>query len=64
MLINEPLRPRWAYDFGRNPSMKRTLLLCVLLMVTLIAISGCNTVRGMGQDIEKGGEAIQRTADS
>lgn len=44
--------------------MKRTLLLCVLLMVTLIAISGCNTVRGMGQDIEKGGEAIQRTADS
>ncbi|PCF96592.1 entericidin A/B family lipoprotein [Vreelandella nigrificans] len=44
--------------------MKRTLLLCVLLMATLIAISGCNTVRGMGQDIEKGGEAIQRTADS
>lgn len=26
----------------------------------LFALSACNTIRGMGQDIEKGGEAIQR----
>ncbi|MBS4099568.1 MAG: entericidin A/B family lipoprotein [Sulfuricella sp.] len=28
-----------------------------LLMLTL---TGCNTVRGIGQDLEKGGEAIQK----
>ncbi len=35
-------------------------------IVTLICLSGllsaCNTVRGVGQDIEKGGEAIQKAA--
>lgn len=25
-------------------------------------LAGCNTVQGIGKDIEKGGEAIQRTA--
>lgn len=34
----------------------------VLLLVALSALTaGCNTVHGMGQDIEKGGEAIQRS---
>ena len=43
--------------------MKRTIALGILLLATLLPISGCNTVRGMGQDIEQGGEAIQRSAD-
>ena len=25
-------------------------------------LAGCNTVQGIGKDIEKGGEAIQKTA--
>jgi len=25
-------------------------------------LAGCNTVQGIGKDIEKGGEAIQRSA--
>ena len=34
----------------------------VLLLLALSALlAGCNTVRGVGQDIEKGGEAIQRS---
>ncbi|MDP3535467.1 MAG: entericidin A/B family lipoprotein [Halomonas sp.] len=44
--------------------MKRTLLLGVLVLATLLVISGCNTVRGVGQDIEQGGEALQRSAGS
>lgn len=44
--------------------MKRTLSFVVLVLVTLLVISGCNTVRGMGEDIEQGGEALQRTASS
>ena len=43
--------------------MKRTIALGILLLATLLTISGCNTVRGMGQDIEQGGEAIQRSAE-
>jgi len=32
-----------------------TLLLCASLIA-------CNTIKGVGKDIEKGGEAIQRVA--
>lgn len=35
-------------------------LFAALSCVTLLALGGCNTVRGIGQDIEKGGEAIQK----
>ncbi|HRP96806.1 MAG TPA: entericidin A/B family lipoprotein [Rhodocyclaceae bacterium] len=31
----------------------------VVLVAGLLA-AGCNTVQGLGKDIEKGGEAIQR----
>ncbi|MBY5985653.1 entericidin A/B family lipoprotein [Halomonas sp. DP5Y7-2] len=41
--------------------MKRTLALILVSMFTLVLLSGCNTVRGVGQDIEKGGEAIQNS---
>ncbi len=36
------------------------LLLCLLSIS--IFLGGCNTVRGMGEDIEAGGEAIQNAA--
>lgn len=42
--------------------MKRSFILGLLLCVTLIVVSGCNTIRGAGEDIEQGGEAIQRSA--
>ncbi len=32
-----------------------------LVMVTF-ALSACNTVSGIGKDLEKGGEAIQKSA--
>ncbi|MBL8436655.1 MAG: entericidin A/B family lipoprotein [Zoogloeaceae bacterium] len=35
----------------------------VLLVAVSALFAGCNTVRGIGQDIEKGGEAIQRSAN-
>jgi predicted small secreted protein len=37
------------------------LLLLAMLAISVIA-SGCNTFRGMGEDIEKGGEGIQKAA--
>lgn len=36
----------------------KTLL---LLAMTVLALSACNTVQGMGKDIERAGEAIQRS---
>jgi predicted small secreted protein len=35
----------------------------LLVILTLLgAISGCNTIEGMGKDIERSGEATQDTA--
>jgi len=35
------------------------LKLISALMIVLV-VTGCNTVHGIGRDIEKGGEAIQK----
>jgi predicted small secreted protein len=32
----------------------------VLLAAIVAGMVGCNTVKGLGQDIEKGGEAIRK----
>lgn len=42
---------------------RRTLAFVLLSLFTLSLLAGCNTMRGAGQDIEEGGEAIQRSAD-
>ena len=47
--------------------MIRRLALCCLSSVVicgfLVLSAGCNTVKGAGKDIEKGGEAVQKAAD-
>ncbi|MCG6659722.1 entericidin A/B family lipoprotein [Halomonas campisalis] len=43
--------------------MKRILAVMLISLFTLSLLSGCNTIRGAGQDIERGGEAIQRSAE-
>jgi predicted small secreted protein len=40
--------------------MKRILTL--LLIASLLLISGCETFRGLGKDLEKGGEWMQDKA--
>ena len=35
-------------------------LIALLSIWMMFALVGCNTMRGVGQDIEKGGEAIQK----
>lgn len=44
--------------------MKRTMAISLLILMTMLLVSGCNTIRGAGEDIEKGGEALQRSANS
>ena len=38
----------------------RVLFVVLALMITPIALSGCNTVEGMGKDIENAGQSIQK----
>ena len=35
----------------------------ILVALWAVALAGCNTMRGFGQDVEKAGEAIQRKTD-
>ncbi|HRH80185.1 MAG TPA: entericidin A/B family lipoprotein [Thiobacillaceae bacterium] len=39
----------------------KVVLLAIAVGVVFMVV-GCNTVRGIGQDIEKAGEAIQRSS--
>jgi entericidin B len=42
--------------------LKEILMKRVILMVVAVAVlAGCNTLAGMGKDIERAGEAIQKT---
>ena len=41
--------------------MKKCSVLILLMLG--IACAACNTIKGVGKDIEKGGEAIQRSAN-
>ncbi len=42
--------------------MFQRILATVMLLGILGAITGCNTMRGFGQDMERGGEKIQDKA--
>jgi predicted small secreted protein len=33
-----------------------------IAFVMMLALSACNTVEGMGKDVKKGGEAIEKSA--
>ena len=41
--------------------MKTVLMLCSLLMV--IGLSGCETVKGFGKDLQNAGEAIEKKSE-
>ncbi len=51
--------PRNPLDSG-GETVKRTNLLFALCVA--LALCGCNTVQGIGKDIEKGGQTIEKAA--
>jgi predicted small secreted protein len=40
----------------------KKLMAVIALMFAAVVITGCNTVEGMGRDIERGGEKLQNQA--
>lgn len=41
--------------------MKKIVSL-LAVVISVLALSACNTVQGIGRDIERGGQAIERAA--
>jgi entericidin B len=35
----------------------------IALLVLSVVLAGCNTVQGVGKDVEKAGEAIQKSTE-
>jgi predicted small secreted protein len=46
----------------RRYTMFKRILAGLILLGVLGTIAGCNTMHGLGQDIERGGEKIQNKA--
>ncbi len=40
----------------------KKVALSVLVVLCITALAGCNTVKGVGKDIESGGKAIERSS--
>jgi entericidin B len=43
--------------------MKKLLAMSFMLLLTVGALSGCNTISGAGQDVQEGGRAVQDAAE-
>jgi len=41
---------------------KKSIVAIFSALILSTLLSACNTTRGVGQDVEEGGEAIQRSA--
>jgi predicted small secreted protein len=40
------------------------LLLAALMLISVLAVSGCNTVSGVGEDISAAGKGIDRSSEA
>lgn len=56
-----PLLYPLPHTLGRISMIKKALLVVVSLLI-LMSLSGCNTFRGFGEDVQHLGGAISRTA--
>ena len=48
---------------NRRTNVLKRILAIMMLTGMLGSLAGCNTMHGLGQDIEKGGENMQRKSD-
>lgn len=43
-------------------TLNAKILMAMIIGLFALAVSGCNTVEGIGKDIQKGGEVIEESA--
>lgn len=56
------MRPTEARAIARQRGTL-ALPLAFLVLITALALSGCNTVSGMGEDVSAAGQAIDQTSE-
>ena len=54
--------PSIRADFGSTLESLQWTVNAYTIAYAVLLLTGCNTVHGIGKDIEKGGEAIQKVA--
>lgn len=42
---------------------KYRLLFCLAISTAALSVTGCETVKGVGQDLENAGESLQKAMD-
>jgi len=47
---------------GKEREMMRKIAIAVVFLMCMWMLSACNTVHGIGKDVERGGEAIERSS--
>lgn len=53
---------RHIHSFQEFP-MKRMIVLMLLAMFSIGTLSACNTVKGVGKDVQKAGDKVEDAAD-
>lgn len=61
LLMYVLLSIKYGFYFYREQMMK-TLATLFLLLVVSAQLAACNTMQGFGKDVQRGGEAIEKTA--
>lgn len=46
----------------RERKMMRKIAIAVVFLMCIWMLSACNTMHGFGKDVERGGEAIQKSS--
>ncbi|MDI5983968.1 entericidin A/B family lipoprotein [Halomonas sp. M4R5S39] len=41
--------------------MRKAIAMSFALLMTASVLTGCNTIEGAGEDVERGGEAVQES---
>ena len=55
-------KSRFTYKPRKEKIMKKVVYIFSILFFTL-GLTACNTMKGFGQDVERGGEKVQGAAD-
>jgi predicted small secreted protein len=45
-----------------SANFKEMMMKTIALLLVVFVLAGCNTVEGIGKDLKKGGEKIERAA--
>ncbi len=45
-------------------TLKKSIQLISATLLTAVVLTGCNAIKGLGQDVQNGGEKVSRTAEA